>query len=129
MLSKQVVGRHRGWGASISEVLDGVNRIINSNKKEDYVSKLDKSISEYDRARTQNRRGTPVLCLQHSGSESGGFVIFSCFFVFVTMCVALTPTPDLEGARASDKVAVTFIGERLSTTKSSVTWWPPCLSE
>lgn len=37
---KQVVGRHRGWGASISEVLDGVNRIIKSNKKDDYVSQL-----------------------------------------------------------------------------------------
>lgn len=34
----QVVGRHRGWGASIAEVLDGVNRIIGSNKKDDYVS-------------------------------------------------------------------------------------------
>lgn len=35
----QVVGRHRGWGASTSEVLDGVNRIIGSDKKEDYVSR------------------------------------------------------------------------------------------
>lgn len=36
--TKQVIGRHRGWGASISEVLDGVNSIISSNKKDDYVS-------------------------------------------------------------------------------------------
>ena len=37
-VAEQVVGRYRGWGASAAEVLDGVNRIINSNKKDDYVS-------------------------------------------------------------------------------------------
>lgn len=35
----QVVGRCRGWGATISDILDGVNALNRSNKKDDYVRK------------------------------------------------------------------------------------------
>ena len=35
----QVVGKHRGRGATIDDVLDGVNALNKSNKKDEYVSR------------------------------------------------------------------------------------------
>ncbi|CAN0309802.1 unnamed protein product [Pylaiella littoralis] len=52
----EVVGRHRGWGASIAEVLDGVNRIIGSNKKNDYVEVVSNQASKH-RDPTKRRSG------------------------------------------------------------------------
>lgn len=34
----QLVGRNREWGATISEILEGVNSLNNSDKKDDFVS-------------------------------------------------------------------------------------------
>ncbi|CAN0118573.1 unnamed protein product [Ectocarpus sp. 6 AP-2014] len=52
----EVVGRHRGWGASTSEVLDGVNRIIGSDKKDDYVEVVTTQTSKY-RVPNKTREG------------------------------------------------------------------------
>eukprot|EP00903_Cladosiphon_okamuranus_P009842 g9353.t1 len=51
-----VVARYRGWGASAAEVLDGVNRIISSNKKDDYLEVVASQGTKY-RAANKMRDG------------------------------------------------------------------------